>query len=68
MKSLVSIGSGEQEEEDGEEKDNDHDDDDEFVAVVKHIDASETDDEGSDEEDIFEDVQEVGDETIASSD
>ena len=50
MKSLVSIGSGEQEEEDGEEKDNDHDDDDEFVAVVKHIDDSETDDEGSDEE------------------
>ena len=65
---VARAGSGEQEQEDGKEEDSDHDDDDEFVAVAEHIDDSETDDEDSDGEDIFEDAQEVEDETPVSSD
>jgi hypothetical protein len=65
---IARVGSGEQEQEDGKEEDSDHDDDDEFVAVVEHIDDSETDDEESEKEDIFEDAREVGEETPASSD
>jgi hypothetical protein len=61
---VARVGSGEQQ----QEEDSDHDDGDEFVAVAEHVDESETDDEDSEGEDIFEDAREVGEETPVSSD
>lgn len=56
---------GEEEQDEGDDEDSDHDEE-EFVAVVEHVDDSESEDEESEGDDVFEDALEVGEETSNS--
>lgn len=56
---VAHVGSGGDQQEEAKDGDSDHDDDEAFVPVVEHVDDSDTENEGSDEEDFADALEDI---------